>query len=113
MASLAIPDSVVGKESACSAGGPSSIPGSGRSAGEGMGHPRQDSWASVVAQLAKNFHFCWGGYGLCLLALVLKVSLLWGGGRRLDCSSRSVGDTGLQASLNWSFIACISLDGRF
>ena len=56
-----------------------------------MGHPRQDSWASVVAQLAKNFHFCWGGYGLCLLALVLKVSLLWGGGRRLDCSSLLAG----------------------
>ena len=30
------PDSSVGKESACSAGDPSSIPGSGRSAGEGI-----------------------------------------------------------------------------
>ena len=29
----------VGKESACSAGDPSSIPGSGRSAGEGIGYP--------------------------------------------------------------------------
>ena len=31
-----------------------SIPGSGRSAGEGIGYPRQYSWASLVAQLVKN-----------------------------------------------------------
>ena len=31
------PDSSVGKESACNAGDPSLIPGSGRSAGEGIG----------------------------------------------------------------------------
>ena len=31
------PDSSVGKESACNAGNPSSIPGSGRSTGEGIG----------------------------------------------------------------------------
>ena len=35
------PDSSVGKESACNAGDPSSIPGSGRSAGEGIGYPLQ------------------------------------------------------------------------
>ena len=33
---------------------PSLIPGSGRSAGEGIGYPLQDSWASFVAQLVKN-----------------------------------------------------------
>ena len=33
--SLDFPDSSVGKESACNAGDPASIPGSGRSAGEG------------------------------------------------------------------------------
>ena len=32
------PDSSAGKESACSAGDPSSIPGLGRSAGEGNGY---------------------------------------------------------------------------
>ena len=32
------PGSSVGKESACSAGDPSLIPGSGRSAGEGIGY---------------------------------------------------------------------------
>ena len=31
------PDSSVGKESSCNAGDPGSIPGSGRSAGEGIG----------------------------------------------------------------------------
>ena len=48
------PDSSVGKESACNAGDPSLIPGSGRSAGEGIGYPLQYSWASLVAQLEKN-----------------------------------------------------------
>ena len=48
------PDSSVGKESTCSAGDPGSIPGSGRSAGEGIGYPLQYSWASLVAQLLKN-----------------------------------------------------------
>ena len=48
------PDSSVGKESSCNAGDPSLIPGSGRSAGEGIGYPFQYSWASLVAQLVKN-----------------------------------------------------------
>ena len=46
--------SSVGKESACSAGDPGLIPGSGRSAGEGIGYPLQHSWAFLVAQLVKN-----------------------------------------------------------
>ena len=37
------PDNSVGKESACNAGDPGSIPGLGRSAGEGIGHPLQHS----------------------------------------------------------------------
>ena len=48
------PDSSVGKETACNAGDPSSIPGSGRSAGEGIGYPLQHSRASLAAQLVKN-----------------------------------------------------------
>ena len=31
-----------------------SIPGLGRSTGEGIGYPLQYSWASLVAQLVKN-----------------------------------------------------------
>ena len=48
------PDSSVGKESACNAEDPSSIPGSGRSTREEIGYPLQYSWASLVAQLVKN-----------------------------------------------------------
>ena len=49
-----VPDCSVGKESACNAGDSGSIPGLGRSAGEGIGYPLQYSWASLVAQLVKN-----------------------------------------------------------
>ena len=45
---------IFGKGSACNAGDPGSIPGSGRSPGEGIGCPPQYSWASLVAQLGKN-----------------------------------------------------------
>ena len=48
------PDSSVGKESACSAGDPSSIPGSGRSTGEGIGYPLQYSWASLCDSAGKE-----------------------------------------------------------
>ena len=40
---LGFPDSSVGKESACNAGDPDLIPGSGRSTGEGIGYPLQHS----------------------------------------------------------------------
>ena len=43
-----------GKEPACGAGDPGSIPGLGRAPGEGTGCPRQCSWASLVAQLVEN-----------------------------------------------------------
>ena len=53
------PVSSAGKESTCNAGDPSLIPGSGRSAGEGVGYPLQYSWASFVAQLVKNPPAVW------------------------------------------------------
>ena len=46
--------SSVGKESACNAEDPGSIPGPRRSTGEGIGYPLQYSWASLEAQLVKN-----------------------------------------------------------
>ena len=52
-----------GKESACNAGDPGSIPGLGRSTGEGIGYPLQCSWASLVAQLVKNLPAVWGDLG--------------------------------------------------
>ena len=51
---LGFPDSSVGKESACNAGDHGSIPGLGRSAGEGIGYPLQYSWASLVPQLVRK-----------------------------------------------------------
>ena len=45
---------IVGKESACNAGDPVLIPGSGRASGEGTGYPLQYSWTSLVVQLVKN-----------------------------------------------------------
>ena len=51
---MVFPHSSVGKESTCNAGDPSSIPGSGRSSGEGIGYPFQYSWACLVAQLVRN-----------------------------------------------------------
>ena len=56
---MSYPDSSVGKESAFNAGDPSLIPGSGRSAGEGIVYPLQYSWASLVAQLVKNLPAMW------------------------------------------------------
>ena len=46
---LGFPHSSVGKESGWNAGDPVSVPGSGTSAGEGIGYPLQYSWASLVA----------------------------------------------------------------
>ena len=54
------PDSSVGRESACNAGNPGSIPGSGRSPGEGNGYPLQcsgleKSMDCVVHEVAKSW----------------------------------------------------------
>ena len=53
------PDSSVGKESACNAGDPGSIPGLGRSSGKRIGYPLQYAWVSLVAQLVKNPPVVW------------------------------------------------------
>ena len=63
--SWGFPHSLVGKESACKAGDPVLIPGSGRSAGEGNGYPLQYSglensmdggdWQAIVHGVAKSW----------------------------------------------------------
>jgi len=53
------PDSSVGKESACSAGDPSSTPGLGRSAGEGIGLPPPVFLGFPVAKRVKNLPAMW------------------------------------------------------
>ena len=62
---LCVPGSSIGKESACSAGDPGFIPGSGRSLGEGNGNPLQYScwensmnrgaWWAIVCRVAKSW----------------------------------------------------------
>ena len=54
---MGLSNSSVGKESTCNAGDPSPMPGSGRSAGEGVGYPVQ--WDSFVAQLVRNSPAKW------------------------------------------------------
>ena len=56
---LGIPGISAGGESVCNAGDSGSIPGSGRSPGEGIGYPLQYSWASLVAQTVKNPPAMW------------------------------------------------------
>jgi len=51
---LCFPGSSAGEESAYNAGDPSLIPGSGKSAREGIGYSLQYSWASLMAQLVKS-----------------------------------------------------------
>ena len=59
LSSAGFPDSSFGIGSTCNAGDPGSIPGSGRSAGEGIGYPLQYYLASLVAQLVKNPPAMW------------------------------------------------------
>ena len=56
---MGFPGSSGGKEYACNAGDPGSIPGSGISAEEGIDYPLQYSWASLVALLVKNLPAMW------------------------------------------------------
>ena len=56
---VGFPGGSAGEESTCNVGDPGSIPGLGRSTGEGTGDPLQYSWASLVAQLVKNLPATW------------------------------------------------------
>ena len=49
-----VPDSSVGKESACNAGDLDLITGSEKSAGKGTGYLFQYCWVSLISQLVKN-----------------------------------------------------------
>ena len=48
-----------GKESACSAGDPGSIPGLGRSLGEGNGYPLQYSGQNSMDCIVHGVTMCW------------------------------------------------------
>ena len=49
----------LGKELVCNAGYPSSIPGLGRSPGEGTGYLFQYSWVSLAVQMVNNLPTTW------------------------------------------------------
>ena len=51
---MGFPGSLSGEEYASNAGDPGSIPGLGRSPGEGIGYPFQYYWVFLVSQLVKN-----------------------------------------------------------
>ena len=83
---MGFPDSSVGKESACNAGYLGSIPGLGRSPGEGKGYPFQysgleNSMDCIVHRVTKSrtrlndFHFTSCGRGEGPLAGVRSVRL--------------------------------------
>ena len=55
---MGFPGSPAGKESACNAGDHDSIPGSGRSPGEGIA-THSSFWTSLVAQMVKNSPAMW------------------------------------------------------
>ena len=67
---MGFPDSSVGKESVCNAGDPGSIPGLGRSTGEGIGYSLQYSWASLVAQQRIYLQSIWRTVVLNLTPIV-------------------------------------------
>ena len=56
---LSSPGGSAVKNLPANAGDPGSIPGLGRSTGEGIGYPLQFSWACLVAQLVKNSLAMW------------------------------------------------------
>ena len=66
LSTWAFSGSSAGKESTCNAGDLSSIPGSGRFSGEGIGYPLQYSWASLVVQMVKNVPATWDTWVLSL-----------------------------------------------
>ena len=56
---MGFPGRSAGKESACNAVEPGSIPGLVSSPGEAIVYPLQYSWASLVAQMVKNPPAVW------------------------------------------------------
>ena len=56
---MGFPVSSASQESTCNAGDLSTIPRSGRSAGEGIGYSLQCSWALLVVQIVKNPPAMW------------------------------------------------------
>ena len=69
-------DSSVGKESPRNAGDPSSIPESGRSAGEGIGCPRRE-WLTTKVCWPREFHGLYSPWGHKELDTTERISHLY------------------------------------
>ena len=69
---MGFPDCSVGKESACNAGEPGSVSGSGRSPGEGKGYPLQYS------DLENSMDSPWGRrVGYNCVTFTFKIPAFW------------------------------------
>ena len=86
---ISFPDSSVAKESTCNSGDLGSIPGSGRSAGEGIGYPLQYSWAMYVMQLMSA-----SPTNQPVLVLII-IFQGFPGGSEVKASASNAGDPGL------------------
>ena len=119
---MGFPCGSAGKESACSAGDLSSVPGLGRSPGEGKGYPLQysgleNSMDCVVHGIAKswtrlsnfNFHFvglrCCSGFSLVIASgaySLIAVASLVAEHRFWDPPASAVGARGLSSCSFWA-----------
>ena len=70
---MGVHDSSVGKESFCNAGDPDSIPGLGRSAGEGIGYPLQYCRAKTNVEVQSPGPCDWDLTGKRVFADVIKL----------------------------------------
>ena len=124
---MGFPGSSAGKEFACNAGDPGSIPGSGRSTGEGISYPLQYSWASLVAHMVKNLSAMWDTWvrslgwgdplekGIATLSSILAWRVPWTEepGRLQSMGSQRVGhDWVTFSSLGWGPLTCILVSSQ-
>ena len=103
------PDSSVGKESACNAGDPGSVPGSGRSSGEGIDYPFQysgleNSWTTVhgVAKSRtwlSNFYSLTQGHRILSPILIMNVQSY---GQKLHRQQKGSFSPALSSSAPWT-----------
>ena len=109
---MSFPGSSAGKESACNAEDPCSIPELGRSPGERIGYPIQYSWASLVALLVKNLpamRKTWvQSLGLEDPLEKGKANLLqyFGLENSMDCIVHGVAESNMTEQLSLSIPAC-------
>ena len=93
---MGFPDSSVGNESACNARDPGSIPGLGRSAGEGIGYPFQSIFSGFPCGSAGKESACNAGN----LHLILGLGKSPGEGKGCPLQYSGVSISGLENSVD-------------